>query len=255
MAAVLGGILAAISGFASGGVVGATAPPNTPPDTSEVVARRSGDVTIVDGDSRAMELQRGGSATEFALEAPPAAACPGDSENDSWRVQTFVIPAADDPGTLAYTVIGPVAQYQWAVYGTDYTPVTDAFTVANDVAGMPARIADFRPMSFGVFVPGSAPDGTYRIGIACTWFGATADYWDTEIVITNDATDQPAQLTWRLADAPVNAPSDDSSAVWTWVIVGAAVAATLVVLVAWRRKATAPTALGRRPVAPAHRTR
>lgn len=215
-----------------GGVANAASTPTTP-DGTAIVARRAGDVRVVDEGSRSRDLQRGGSATEFALRPPDGASCPGDSQNDQWRVNTFIVPVDDDPGTLKYSVIGPTGTNQSAVWGTDFTPVLNQFTVPNDQPGKPGLIDRLRPMSYGVFQPRTLADGTYKIGVACTYFGWTADYWDTEIVITNTPSDEPAQLTWRLSSASAVAP-ETSSGTPSWLIIGIAAAAAIVAVVVVR---------------------
>jgi hypothetical protein len=85
-------------------------------------------------------------------------------------------------------------------------------------------------MNFAGFVPkGSLTPGEYRVGIACTWFGATGKYWDTEIILTADDGDEPAGLTWRLANAPDTAlaSSDDGGFPWIYLAIGAVVIAAL----------------------------
>jgi hypothetical protein len=192
----------------------AVAPPVATVDTSGIVATRSGDVEIVDPDRRGVQVPRGGSSTAFTLEAPGAAECPGDSEHDSWRVQTFMVRADVDPGTIVYA-IGPTGEGQYAVYDKFTEPYVDRNTVPNPEAGLPARVDALPTMNFAVFPPGLLADGTYRIGIACSYFGATANYWDTEIIITSSPDDEPAQFVWRLAGAPAIAPeSSQSSRLW-----------------------------------------
>lgn len=197
--------------------VKASVPPVTAPDTSSVLAARSGDVTVVDGDHADRPLTKGGSATEFNLRLPAGAECPGDSEHDDWRVQTFIVPADVDPGTLQYTVIGPAGLHQYAIYDKYTQPIVDQNLIANDTAGSPARIDSFFPMSFAVFPPGEIPPGNYRMGVACTWFGATADYWDTELVVSETPDDQPAQLSWRLASAAADAPTSNGHSTRSWL--------------------------------------
>jgi hypothetical protein len=143
--------------------------------------------------------------------------CPGDSEHDSWRVQTFIVPAAADPGTLGYGVIGPAGEHQYAVYDKFTAPVVDVLTVPNPGPGLPARIDQLAPMSFAVFPPGELPAGPYRIGVACTYFGKTANYWDTEIVIAASPADKPAQLVWHLSNEPA-VVHESSSGLPAWVV-------------------------------------
>jgi hypothetical protein len=169
-----------------------------------------GTVTIVTVEDRTEPIDRGASATVFALALPDDARCPGDSANDQWRVQSFIIPAADDPATLTYGVNDPDGEGHWSLYGTDTSPYINELTAPNTEAGQSAIIPDIRPLSFGVFPPGVLPDGRYTIGMACTYFRATGIYWDVDIVVTADADDKPGQMTWRLASASANAPSSGS---------------------------------------------
>jgi hypothetical protein len=212
-------------------------------DTSHVVAVRSGDVAVVDVNKRSAQVPHGGSATEFSLEPPSGAMCPGDSMNDSWRVQTFIIPAAADPGTIQYGVNGPTGEHQYSVYDKFTAPVVDYLTVPNPGPGQPGRIDMLPPMSFAVFPPGELPDGRYRIGIACTYFGKTANYWDTEILLAASAGDKPAHLVWRLAVAPadVGGTHTGSSATWIFTATGVLCAAALGWLLWQRGKARSNT--------------
>ena len=199
---------------------------------------RAGDLTLVDADHRGVVLQSGGSATQFTVDLPKDSTCPGDSENDNWRVQTFIVPEAADPESLQYSVIGPTGTKQYAIYDIFTSPVVDQLTVPNGEPGKPGRPSAFPPMSFAVFPPGEIPAGTYRIGVACTWFGATANFWDTEIVIAADANDAPAQLTWRLPSAPpatLSGTAPPSDFPWTVVFLVIAAAALAFVVVLNRR--------------------
>ncbi|MDO8362476.1 MAG: hypothetical protein Q7V88_06230 [Actinomycetota bacterium] len=191
-------------------------------------------------------IVRGRSATEFSLALPADAACPGDSLHDQWRVQSFIIPAADDPGTIKYGANGPEGLHQYALYELNTSPFTDMLTRANDQAGEPGVISDIPALSFAVFPPGTLPDGDYRIGIACTYFRETATYWDTVIVLTANPDDAPAQLTWRLADAPAIAPASDDSSGW---IAPAVITAVLVVLggLVWKVRARRRTTTSKEP--------
>jgi hypothetical protein len=209
---------------------GDTAPVSTV-DTSGVVASREGDVQTVDGVQRAKTVASGGSVTEFSLEPPPSSTCPGDSEHDSWRVQTFLVPSTVDPGTLVWA-LGPRSDNAivYSMYDTFTQPVIEGLLIRNEASGEPARMGTLPGMNFAGFVPkGSLTPGEYRVGIACTWFGATGKYWDTEIILTADDGDEPAGLTWRLANAPDTAlaSSDDGGFPWIYLAIGAVVIAAL----------------------------
>jgi hypothetical protein len=208
---------------------------------------RAGDATVVDADTRLRPLSRGGSGTEFSIEAPDGASCPGDSEHDSWRVQTFIVPAAVDPGEIPYGADWPLYdQHMYSLYDTITQPVIDYLTVSNDRPNVPGFVDALPPMSFAVFPVGELPDGRYRIGIACTLFYETANYWDTEIVITSKADDEPAKFVWRLASAPAVAPEAESSPIAGWLVLSAiAVFAVGVALFIRRRSSLNPSTLSK----------
>ena len=221
---------------------GRTVPPPTAPDTSGITPARVGDLTLVEADRRGVVMENGGSAAQFSVDLPKDSTCPGDSENDDWRLQTFIVPADIDPGTLEYSVIGPTGTHQYAIYDIFTAPVVDQLTVPNDGPGQPGRPTPFPPMSFKVFPPGEIPPGNYRIGVACTWFGATANYWDTEIVIASEPNDEPAQLTWRLPSAPpasLSGTTPPSDFPWTTVFLSIAVVALAAYILISRRAASA----------------
>jgi hypothetical protein len=192
---------------------------------------RAGDAVIVDGDDGSAELTHGQSATQFSLQLPQGAACPGDSANDQWRFQSFMVPASDTPDTLHYNVAGPDGPGQFALFQVSTTPLVDVLTNQNAGPGEPGVIPALPPLSFAAFPPGVLPAGTYRIGIACTLSRQTADYWDTEIVLTSSPADKPSQFVWRLATAPASV-KDSPPGSSGWILpVGIAVLA--VVAVTW----------------------
>jgi hypothetical protein len=144
-------------------------------------------------------LTSGDGNTVFGLRLPAGASCPGDSENDQWRVQTFIVPADVDPATLTYDSIGPVGDGRFALYGIDTNPQVHGLTAPNGGTGLPGLIIGLRSMSFEVFPPGTLADGMYRIGVACTYFRETASYWDTVIEIARDPANRPAEMRWENA--------------------------------------------------------
>ena len=182
---------------------------------------RAGDLVLVDATNPNHELTNGGSATRFTLRLPADATCPGDSENDQWRVQSFLVPATDDPGALHYGEIGPDGDGRWAMYSEDTHAFVHILTLANSQAGQPGRIDTMPTFSFVLFPPGTLPDGRYRVGIACTWFRTTAKYWDTVLVLTTSPTDTPGNLVWRVAEPPHTSKNEPNSSFGRWAVVGA----------------------------------
>lgn len=197
----------------------------------------SGKVVPIDINDRTKELTNGKSSTQFILKLPDGAACPGDSAHDQWRVQSYIVPIGDEPGTLSYGVIGPEGTSQFALYFVNSEPLVNNLLPQNASAGKPAVIAPIEALSFAVFPPGTLPAGRYHMGIACTLFRQTANYWDTEIVLTASPNDKPGQLTWRLADAPEVAPStNDNSNVLVASGIGALVVLAVIAVFALRAK-------------------
>jgi hypothetical protein len=167
---------------------------------------RAGDLRVVLFDDPTKVAERGGSATRFTVKFPDGAACPGDSANDQWRTQSFVIPVGTDPITLGYNNARPEGEGNWPLYGDDTVPYINQLLFKNPEPGKPGEIPPVPALSFATLPPGSIADGQYRVGIACTYFRHTAKYWDTEFVFVNDSTDVPGQLTWRLASSPPAQP-------------------------------------------------
>ena len=188
----------------------------------------AGDVVVVAANDGSREVTDGGSATEFSLRLPADAACPGDSLHDQWRVQTFIVPATDDPGSLRYGVIAPDGDGRFVLYNVRGEPLIHVLTRANSGAGEPGAISEIPPLSFAVFKPGILQGGRYRIGVACTLFRETAKYWDTELVLTASPGDSPGQFVWRLANSPARTnDTNRGTSLWLISAIGALCAGAL----------------------------
>lgn len=242
-AAVAATMLVFVTWLLTGPVVRAAgpAPKATPPAGPAVDL---GDVLPIDPADRTSALAGGASATQFELQLPADAACPGDSVHDQWRVQSFIVPVGDDPGVIPYGANGPEGKDQYALYELNTSPYTDILTRPNTVAGAPGVINAVPTLSFAVFPPGTLPTGRYRMGLACTLFRETSQYWDVEVDVTATPDDEPGQMIWRLVDAPADAilPSvaDDDSTGW---LLPAAAGTTLAALAGafWWRSRRRPT--------------
>lgn len=209
----------------------------------------AGDVVVIDGTDRSRAVGRGGSEAVFSLRLPDAATCPGDSLHDQWRVQSFMVPVDVDVTTLQYGVIGPEGEQHYALYDERTKPLVNELTRANEVAGQPGFVGDIPVFSFALFPPGTVAPGTYRIGLACTLQRKTAKFWDAEIVIESDPSDQPAQLTWSVVGGPdvessgPAAASSDPFPVSTVLIVVAVVAFAIGVVAHVRQRRLAATSV------------
>lgn len=214
----------------------AVAQPATPED--------AGALQIVD--ERGRPLTSGGSTTRFTLElAADEAFCPGDSANDNYRVNSFMVPAHLPATQVSYDGLGPKPQHYRSydgfvmpLYDQFTSDYTSALTAEQDRPGGPGPIVDVPILSFGVYDDGELPTGRYRVGLACTLLNEVRKYWDTEIVVTADADDEPAGIAWRLAGAA--APSDAGSGPSPLVLAAVAVvAAALVAGARFRRRPSA----------------
>lgn len=146
-------------------------------------------------------LSSGGSATPFALVLPAGATCPGDSATDNYRVQSYMVPATVDPGTLTFDPNGPSPQgvgadFRQPLFDTAGNPFVNKLTdiTTGAISGIPA----FDFAVFGADGPEVVPAGTYNIGIACTLDLVLERYWNVQFVFAVDPTDEPSGITWTV---------------------------------------------------------
>jgi len=212
----------------------------------------AGAVDVVEAYAQSKELTHGNSETEFSLRLPDGATCPGDSANDQWRVDSFIVPATDDPSKIRYGAIGPepVGNGRYAMFGVDTVPYVFQLTLRNPGPGRPGLIPTMPPFSLAVVAGEHIPSGTYRVGIACTdLVGDTKKFWDTEIVLAESSASKPGHLTWRLSDVPETVFESDtkSSGSIIGLAIGALGAAAVVAMgvFAWRRRARSSLTLSK----------
>ncbi len=129
-----------------------------------VVAADVGDVVIVSASDRTTPLTEGDTNSVFSLQLPTGSVCPGDSANDDWRVQSFIVPAATDLATLRYGSTRPRGDFMYGLYTTEGRPYVQVLLAQNPTAGQPGQILDPPPLSFGTFTPDLLPVGRYKIG-------------------------------------------------------------------------------------------
>ena len=200
----------------------------------------AGQVEVSDAIIRTQDITHGDATTQFSLRLPANATCPGDSANDQWRVQSFSIPVGDDPVDIRYGSIGPEPSVngRYALFMVDTRPFVHQLTRQNPGRGQPGLINTLPAFSFEVVAGERIPGGRYRVGIACTYFGKTARYWDTEIVIAEQPDANPPLLTWRLASEPASVMTPpETTTDWTLPLL-AGLGITIAGLVFWRRRST-----------------
>lgn len=157
-------------------------------------------------------LQSGDGATNWTLRLPSGASCPGDSPNDGWRWQTYMVPSSVDPSTLQFGGSGPNppgtgASFRQPLFDTFGSPVVNQNTPAAATSGGPGPIVSIPDVNFEVFSPGQIPAGVYNIGIACTLGPASAtqmsNFWNVQMTIAENAGGADnADITWQNGTAP-----------------------------------------------------
>ena len=221
----------ATSALVVGSAAGSAGPVNTV-DPSRV-AGDVGDVVLIglDGDP----IRSGDASTRFLVRLPEGSACPGDSVNDQWRVNTFLIPAAQDPLDVLFGSSGPEPPWTSGMYplfdNSTNLPIVFTMLRRNPIAGSPGVIESVPETGFGVVADNQFPGGDYRLGIACSYFAQTTQFWDTELTMS-----AAPDVEWSVSVA-TPAPSTDSessSQIWIWLLVAGGVA--VLGLVVWRRR-------------------
>jgi hypothetical protein len=196
---------------------------------------KAGKVIVVAGAESTQRRSEGGSQTEFSLQLPKGAACPGDSAEDGYRIQSFIVPASDDPGTLRYKSTKPDGDGRYALYDLRTRPYVQGFTAVADTPGGPGLIVDLPTFNFAVYPPGYFTAGRYRVGVACTLINETKRYWDTELELIRAPDDLPAEIRWRAIESE-GGPSAGSQIRTTVVLAALAAAAAAAAAVLVRRR-------------------
>ena len=167
-------------------------------------------VAATDNGTATLTQSSGTGATNFTINLGGSASCPGDG-NAGYRWQTFMIPAAADlEATLTFGSGGPTAvgsEFRVPLFDTNSSPVVSKLP---DIAVAPATtggISGIPNFNFQVFLPGDIPNGTYKIGVACTLgvAGPTQlkSFWSQRITIANDPTNTDnAKIDWVVGDTP-----------------------------------------------------
>lgn len=211
-----------------------------PPSVAAASGANAGRVEVVSSaDVGALPRNGGGSRTPFSLRLPSGSSCPGDSANDGYRVQSFIVPAAADVSTLTYRSVSPQVPGGYALYDVVTNPFIQAQTADARSPGQPGLIISIPNFSFAVFPPGHLPSGRYHVGIACSLHNDTVRYWATDLVVTTTPDDQPAHFRWRVADAPVTRRRGPSAL----ALAGVAAVAGAAAVALWRRRSTGVTPL------------
>lgn len=179
-----------------------------PPASAAGVLQGPAEVRSAGG---AAVISSGTSASTWTLRLPAGAACPGDSANDGYRVQSYIVPGSVDPSTLTFDASGPIpntigAGFSQPLYTTTFSPYVDAQTANASPAPGPGPIINIPDFSYGAFVPGDIPAGVYNVGIACTLGPAgptqLKTFWNVTKTFTTNGGDGAANVSWSVGSVP-----------------------------------------------------
>ncbi len=164
------------------------------------------DVGLVTNGGRS--VHEGDSSTRFLPDLPEGAECPGDSKDGQYRVYTYMVPEDVDPATVPFAGAGPEPQaygdreaFRMPLFDEYQAAITARMTMDAAEKGGPGKIMELPLADLRVYEPGYIPDGTYNVGIACTWFDQVTTYWNTRITVTADPADEPAGIRWAVVGA------------------------------------------------------
>lgn len=176
------------------------------PAARAALAESAGQAVIVS--ERGAPIDGGGSRTAFSIRLPRGASCPGDSANDGYRVQSYMVPATVRPETVEYDGLGPTPhvvgtwdRFRQPLYDTGTSPYASALTDVAPAPGQPGLIINIPVFSFAVYANGELPEGLYNVGISCTVLNTLMRYWNTEMVVTRAPRDKPAGISWQRTGA------------------------------------------------------
>ena len=188
-------------------------------------ATKAGDASvIVPDDGRAgagQPLTSGVTTTPFSLRLPTSASCRGDSANEGYRVQTYMVPANVDPGSLTFGSVGPLptatgAAFREPLFETTSNPVVNVQTAAATKPPGPGPIINIPAMNFAVYKQGDVPAGTYNVGIACTRgqpSGKQLDtYWNVRLDVKDGLGGPGAGPLWTVTGNPDASPGQATAA-------------------------------------------
>lgn len=187
--------------------------------------------------SSGRRLEEGGSATPFSLDLPDGAECPGDTAFEYWIVHSFMVPASLDATELEFSGFGPepmavgdLRTFREPLFEEATTGAWAAVaTGAVERKGEPGPIVNVPVFSLAVYEPGQVPPGTYTIGIACVLGRDVGRVWTADIVVSENAKDEPGAFRWKVADT-TSAASADRSAAPIVLTAGVAIAAGVVAI-------------------------
>lgn len=187
------------------------------PSRSEAsdASKDAGTARVVDPLDTRHTYAEGDSTSAFGISLPEGASCPGDSANDGWRVQSYLVPAGTDVGSVVFEALrpeGPDPGTYRSLREVNGGIFTQQFTQSNDEPGHPGLILPTPALTFAWYPEGSLPPGQYTIGIACTpadW--NVVRFWHVDFIFETASDVQPGGMRWHVVGASGSAASSSSS--------------------------------------------
>ncbi|MBV8958282.1 MAG: hypothetical protein JO087_05895 [Actinobacteria bacterium] len=165
-------------------------------------------------------VNAGDTTTPFSLELPTSAACRGDSANDGYRVQTYMVPSSVDPATLTFGSVGPLptatgAAFREPLFAATSDPVVNNQTAAATRPPGPGPIINIPAMNFAVYKAGDAPAGVYNVGVACTRGQPSSSqldtFWNAQIDVSAGLGGPAAGPLWKTVRGDANVAASQTS--------------------------------------------
>lgn len=208
--------------------------------TASATGENAGSVQVRDqGGGSALGSGKG--STEFTLQLPDGASCQGDSLNDDYRVQSFMIPAGDDPGALEFENLKPAGNGRYALYSATTSPYRQALTAPNDEPGKPGLITELPTFSFAALEGSPVEGGSYTIGIACSLDNQATRYWSTAMVVTRSTSSAGvSQFSWTASDNGASSSSSSSSSTSRFLLIAGIAVVVIVAVVLLVRRSRSP---------------
>jgi hypothetical protein len=178
-------------------------------------------------------LRSGGSATQFLIQLPSNAHCPGDSAHDQYLINTYVVPSTVNPESVSF--VGGQPATGDSIIAVGDTPYEAIATIENSGAmpGFPA----FSWIPYAHHTT-DLPMGTYNVGVMCAdRHGRATTYWNAVVTFTASATD-PGGFTWRVDSRPLPAHSSTRGLI-IGLVIAVVVIGIAVALLVGRRRPTA----------------
>lgn len=166
-------------------------------------------------------ITTGGSGS-FTMSLPAGSACQGGGPA-GYRWETFLVSDSVDVGALTWN-IGPNpvgGAVVTSLYNPDGEQIATKFPATNPV-GLISGIPQISLPNVQVVL---AP-AVYKIGVACTFGGATQDYWSSTFTIAANGADTPLGIAWT-ASAPTTPTTTTTTAAATTTTAAGATTTTV----------------------------